>query len=184
MPKDWDRHWERVLQPGWQKRGPAIVRNKVYYRYKMELSLEEAEDLFSTTLSRVVEKEADSEAFNRDPEEARKILFGYLNNVVREWYRSDVVRRKKKLHEGLEPLAEHLSVPDDLAELVYRRALTELDDRDRRIFELCYLDGQTQTDVAQELGISLGTVNARSQHIRTVFEQVQMTVYEERRTRT
>ena len=48
-----DRFWDKVLQPGWQRRGPAIVRNRVYSRYSLDISFEEAEDIFQTVLQRV-----------------------------------------------------------------------------------------------------------------------------------
>lgn len=179
MTTDWGKFWDRVLQPGWHRRGPAIVRNRVFNSYQIEISLEEAEDLFQSTIERVLDKESESEAFRRDPEEARKILFGYLRNVIREWWRNDVVRRKRQQHQGIEPLKEFLSVPPDLATRVYNRALDEMDETDRVIFELYYLERKTQTDVAKTLGLSLGSVNGRTQFINAKFHEIQLSVSEE-----
>jgi len=174
-----DRFWDKVLQGGWQRRGPAIVRNRVYSRYNLEIPLEDAEDIFQTTLQRVIVKEGDSENFLRDPEEARKILFGYLRNVIREWWRSEVIRRHKPEHDDITDKEGVLAVPQDQAERILNAMWDKLTEQERVVFELHYLDGATQARVGDLLGLSLGTVNSRLQSIRTKYTEIRLQVARE-----
>ena len=174
-----ERFWDDVLQPGWQRRGPAIVKNRVYNRYNMDISWQEAEDIFQDVLQRVIVKEGGNENFLRDTEEARKILFGYLRNIIREWFRTEVVRRHKPEHDDIADKEGVLAVPQDHAERILNTMWDKLTEEERVIFDLHYLDGATQARVGDLLGISLGTVNGRLQTIRAKYADIREQVAQE-----
>lgn len=87
----------------------------------------------------------------------------------------DTVRREERLRQrqtrasNLETLAD-----EDVAEGVVdeawaairrrdvRQAITTLPAEQRQVLEMAYFDGKTQTVIAQELGIPLGTVKTRT----------------------
>ena len=170
------RFWDQVLQPGWQKRGPAIVRNRIYNRYQLEIPWQDAEDIFQDALALVFVKEGNNENFLRDPEEARKILFGFLRNVIRDWWKREVLRRHQLEHEDIDDHENKLGVDPVLAERILNRMWDKLNDQERVIFELHYLDGATQARVGDLLNLSLGTVNARLQSIRGKYAETRRQV--------
>lgn len=171
-----ERFWNQVLQAGWEKRGPAIVRNRVYHRYQREISWQDAEDIFQDTINRVFVNEGSNENFLRDPEEARKILFGYLRNVIREWWKREVVRRHQPEHDDIEDHEGALAVTPIQAEQILNRMWDKLTEQERVIFELHYLDGATQARVGELLSVSLGTTNARLQSIREKYAETRRQV--------
>jgi RNA polymerase sigma factor (sigma-70 family) len=86
----------------------------------------------------------------------------------------DVVRReetqRKRAREQLPDLEQQADVGDivaeqtDLAEarVRVRRALEEIPDLQRQVLEMMYFEGKTQTSIAEELELPLGTVKSRT----------------------
>jgi RNA polymerase sigma-70 factor (ECF subfamily) len=87
----------------------------------------------------------------------------------------DVVRREERLRSrseraaNLEPIRGE-DVAEDVVEGAYlgvrrkevREALTALSPEQRRVIELAYFGGYTQTRIAEALGIPVGTVKTRT----------------------
>jgi len=112
----------------------------------------------------------------RKPEryqEARGTVRAWLMTLVHN--RSvDALRRELAQRRRSDEAAAFASVPDDPASDVVgaldlpkerarvRRALDGLPDDQRRVLELMYFDGMSQTDIAAHLSIPLGTVKSRS----------------------
>jgi RNA polymerase sigma factor (sigma-70 family) len=105
-------------------------------------------------------------------------LFALANQHMR-WELNDLARRLDKqpaaaeLCEGRVPApassASGLS-PDGLRML---RAIDELPEEEREVFDLVRIQGMTQTEVAQVLGVSAVTVKRRlSRGLRLLAEQL------------
>lgn len=84
----------------------------------------------------------------------------------------DVLRRRKRHWQleksalGLVTLASSEDDPDDIVSLDdaagrVRRALAQLEPELRQVVELTYFGGLTQREIAEQLGIPLGTVKSR-----------------------
>ncbi len=78
----------------------------------------------------------------------------------------DVIRREAKLPRPVETSDEFEAGADEAAALreqrvEVQRALRRLPDRERELIELAYYGGYTQSQLAGQLGISLGTVKSR-----------------------
>jgi len=86
----------------------------------------------------------------------------------------DVVRReetqRKRAREQLPDLEQQADVGDLVAEQTdladsrvrVRRALEEIPDPQRQVLEMMYFEGKTQTRIAEELELPLGTVKSRT----------------------
>ena len=100
----------------------------------------------------------------------------------------DQVRREQRLRARTEKAANLEPVEDEdpadaVAEAGYlsvrrkevREALTELPAAQRQVLEMAYFDGKTQVQIAEELGIPLGTVKTRTlaamRKLRTALQE-------------
>jgi len=78
----------------------------------------------------------------------------------------DVIRREEKARRPVETSYEFEAGADETAALreqrvEVQRALLRLPERERELIELAYYGGYTQSELAGQLGISLGTVKSR-----------------------
>jgi len=112
----------------------------------------------------------------RDPaafREERGTFRGWIMSTVH--HRAvDTVRReetqRKRAGEELPDLERQADIGDVVAEqqdladsrVRVRRALNELPPAQRQVLEMMYFEGKTQTTVAEELGLPLGTVKSRT----------------------
>ncbi len=179
--------WDEVLDEGWQRRGPAIVVNRIFAKYQLTIPFQEAEDLFSEALERILKNESIAKLQRMPAIDVRRLLFGYLRNVVREWF------RKTKRHPSisldgpgsqvaLEYQVESLIQKPDLRGRIIREARDALEPEERLIFELYYFDGRTQQEISDYMSCSIGTVNglvqSSSRKFRDVVDRVCEVKYE------
>lgn len=117
-----------------------------------------AEDCVQDTLLRVHRASAAYEA--RAPFGA--FLMRLARNVHVDWCRRQKLRRTPPTTlDAAAGLAEH-DLPPELIDL--REALTRLPARWRRVVELSVHQGLSQAEVAERLGIPVGTVKSRMHH--------------------
>ena len=79
----------------------------------------------------------------------------------------DILRRRGREHYGVEPVEEPDTGPDPLAQLVstsegtaLRRCLDELEEEQRRVVLLAFVDGLSHSELAAKLQKPLGTVKS------------------------
>jgi RNA polymerase sigma factor (sigma-70 family) len=137
------------------------------------ISWEEAEDLFQSALARVLEKEPIKDG-NKDPEEIRKIIYGYLKFIIQEWWRDEVIKKRASKREEPPSESDFPPVSNDTAESIYSDAWDAMTDKERIVFELYYLNNNTQSMVKDEMGCSIGTINSMLKQIHDKF----YTIYE------
>ncbi len=166
-----DRHRDgRAARPGDRARRPASARPGVRpvrghpHRYAWAVvesrpDVEEAvQDTFLTLWQRAVTLELPADT-----------MLPWLLVVCRNHALN--TGRKQARRRGVE-LPEELPAPDDHAEAAerlrwVRDAIAALPETDRRICELCLLDGHSYAEAAEMLGLSVGAVTqrvARSAH--------------------
>lgn len=79
--------------------------------------------------------------------------------------RSEQSRRVRQLRDAAVPAGEPARPPeiviDSLDRDRARCALTELTEPQRQALELAYFDGLTHVEIAERLGLALGTVKSR-----------------------
>ena len=104
------------------------------------------------------------QAHQFDPE--RGSPDAWLIGIVR--YRAlDIVRRRSREVPGYEPEGREDESPDALARLVstaegaaLHRCLNELEEDRRRLVVLAFVDGLSHSDLAERMGVPLGTVKS------------------------
>ena len=104
------------------------------------------------------------QAHQFDPE--RGSPDAWLIGIVR--YRAlDIVRRRSREVPGYEPEDREDESPDALARLVstaegaaLHRCLNELEEDRRRLVVLAFVDGLSHSDLAERMGVPLGTVKS------------------------
>jgi RNA polymerase sigma factor (sigma-70 family) len=142
---------------------------------------------------RALAEESVQEAFLevwRKPEryqEARGTVRAWLMTLVHnrsvDALRRELAQRRRVDASAFAPVPDEpaadvvdaLDLPQERARV--RRALDGLPDDQRRVLELMYFDGMSQTDIAAHLSIPLGTVKSRSvlamRKLRPQFREVE-----------
>ncbi len=98
---------------------------------------------------------------------ARGSIFTWMLNIVRntaiDYLRSHRYQQQQKTEELPSYVYEHerWSVAPEVDSIGVRELLDALDCDCRRVLELAYYAGYTHTEIADELGIPLGTVKTR-----------------------
>ncbi len=145
-------------------RGLAVA----YERYAPELlavarhvlGVAEAEDCVHETLMRVWRAPG---SFRVERGSLRAFLIACVRNEAVSSLRSGKRRQERELRAvRLELEREIVEPPLDALEAVrVRAALGRLPSEQRTVIELAYYRNQTQTKIAEELGLPLGTVKSR-----------------------
>lgn len=147
---------EELLKKLLEKEGGIL---RAFFFHKTS-SREIAEDLFQDLMVRLVRNGSLKKA-----ETPKAYLFRSAVNLVTDFYRRDATERRMSQelshshdkHDALD--AERIVAAQQKIKIV-EQALSELPDRCRQIFIMVKADGKKQKVVAEELGISLRTVES------------------------
>jgi RNA polymerase sigma-70 factor (ECF subfamily) len=111
------------------------------------------------------------ERFDPTRGSVRAWLMSAVHHRAVDLIRREEAQRRRSQEAGADPRVEPsddpgVSVVEDVslmqARVEVRRALEALPEAQRRVVELMYFDGYTQTRIAELLGLPLGTVKSRS----------------------
>lgn len=85
----------------------------------------------------------------------------------------DILRRKKSLSEVELDVSREYSARESTAVLKerVRRSLAKLPPEDAELFVLCYLEGYSYDELAEQLQVERGTIGSRLHRIRAVLKK-------------
>jgi RNA polymerase sigma-70 factor, ECF subfamily len=111
----------------------------------------------------------DPASYREDRGKFRTWLLSAVHHRAVDMVRREEAQRRRSLQQRTvetieEDIADSVADRVDLAETRQRvrGALDDIPPAQRRILELMYFEGKTQTDIAEELGLPLGTVKSRT----------------------
>lgn len=154
-----------ALSDLYDKYGPALFGIVLRIVQSREL----AEQVVQDTFVKVWKKSADY-----DPQKGR--LFTWLLNIARNTA-IDATRTAHYIHyrktEDAEQLV-YISGTDqpNPEHIGIRKIVENLDEKYRELINLVYFKGYTQEEVAEELGVPLGTVKTRLRHAINSLRQI------------
>lgn len=110
------------------------------------------------------------EGYDGDRGSVRSWLMGTVHHRAVDLVRREEAYRRRAeeaIPEAYEEQADHaedvvdaIGLPEERR--IVRAALAELPDEQRRILEMMYFDGRSQTQIAEATGLPLGTVKSRA----------------------
>ncbi len=145
---------EAIFKSNFAEYGDAIFRYSLMKVSNVAL----AEDMTQETFMRYWQ----SLRRGREMTNTRSFLYTIANNLAKDWY-----KRKKpdsldaRMELGHEPHAEGFSAEE---ESMYREALAtidDMDDGDREVLHLAYIEGLSPKDIAEIIGESANVVSVR-----------------------
>ena len=136
----------------------------------------EADDLFQEVFARVFADECRAlRQWRGDPLHA--YLANIARNVARDRYRALQRIPDDELPEGLEDIPSSADTPEQHALIlslrqVMRNAISELTDLQQTAIHLTYLQGRTNTEAAERVGIDRNSFNQRLRDARIALKRV------------
>lgn len=124
-------------------------------------------------------------AYDGERGSVRSWLMGMVHHRAVDLVRREEAHRRRAeaaIPQALEEEADHadevvqqLAAPDERR--VVRAALADLPEEQRRVLEMMYFDGLSQSQIAEKTGIALGTVKSRTllgmRRMRGALEEVE-----------
>lgn len=150
--------FERLLKPCY---GPL----ERFVRFRLSGHEADAEDVLQEVLLTAYQRFSGL----RDPAKFKPWIIAIAQNKCRDYYR----RRCPEPDVPLESLENRLTFGRCGPVEIVRDTLEDLPEKDRRLLEMAYYDGLSQAEIAEALGIPLGTVKSRmyaaKQHFRRSY---------------
>ena len=110
------------------------------------------------------------DGYDGDRGSVRSWLMGTVHNRAVDLVRREEAHRRRAedaIPEAYEEQADHadevveaIGLPEERR--IVRAALAELPEEQRRVLEMMYFDGRSQTQIAEATGLPLGTVKSRA----------------------
>lgn len=121
-----------------------------------------AEELVQETFVRVWQKAG---RFDPDLGSATTFVFTIARRLAIDLWRRKAARpRLADTDQADEPIPFPSGVDEVVARVVVRDALQQLSPPHRQVLDLAYTGGMTQTEIAAEIGVPVGTVKTRTYH--------------------
>ncbi|MEO1051311.1 MAG: RNA polymerase sigma factor [Bacteroidota bacterium] len=145
-----------------------LVRQAFHQTHNTEAAQDIAQDTWHTIIRKI--------NLLRDPSRFRVWAYRIVNNKSVDWIRRQ--QKDRKITESQQELnaidTSSSEVEDDIQKL--RRALREMPTKERFILNLFYLEGQSVREIAETIGIPVGTVKSRlfkaREHLKTIYKEV------------
>lgn len=127
---------------------------------KMMGSREDAEEVFQEALTKIWRF-----AKSYDPEKAR--LYTWMINVTRNACIDQIRKNDRRpqiqdLDSNVNSHAEAIKVDTPVDHIGLKEELNKLREEDRKVLELAYFYGYSQSEIAKKLKVPLGTVKTRA----------------------
>jgi len=112
----------------------------------------------------------DPESYREDRGTFRSWLLATVHHRAVDMVRREEAQRRRGLEQQAETEAVEADIADSVADSVdqadtrkrVHEALQDIAPAQRQVLEKMYFEGKTQADIAQELGLPLGTVKSRT----------------------
>jgi RNA polymerase sigma-70 factor (ECF subfamily) len=134
-----------------------------------------AADLVQQLFVRMLEKER---SFASE-DEAEKFLYASFHNLLVDHIRTEVRWKYQDLDgDTAEPLSTRAHQEDDLVRKRLGERELPLPGRQKRVFEMAYIEGRSDAEIAEQLGMNIHTLQRSLVNSRRILERIMVSKHD------